>query len=360
MILESGNDITVLIRDRICHIHRMGNLDSAIDPLFVEEISDCAGRAGLDVAQIIRDVQPAAGPLTLNQYGQVWFSLARMMGDEMIGTMPYPLRPGGFALMCHTILAAPELRTALRRALWFMHVVTGLPEAALSTRNDMATVTVPGPVSAFACRTLLIVLLGPVCWLARRPIPLTEVAFPCAQPAKANAYSRLFGTPVSFQARALQVSFAATYLDLPVNRSEAALKRYLKQAPANLLVGYHGTDDLTGRIRAMLAARPTGDWPDFEDMAALYGMSVSTLRRQLRAEGSSYRDIAAALQLARAKRMLGEGQLSVAAIAEALNYAEPSAFFRAFRIATGTTPARYRQNLRRPPTVSDRNRQIPG
>lgn len=341
----------------------MADLNSPIDPLFVDELSDCARHAGLDIVPVLTAVRPKGGALTLRQYGEAWFRLAREMGDEMLGTTPAPLRPGGFALMCHTILGAPDPGQALRRALWFMHVVTGLPEAGLTTRNGLATLTFAAgapPSSAFAYRTLLIVLLGPLCWLARRPIPLAEVRFPGLPPAKANAYARLFGTPVSFGAPALSISFAAAHLNLPITRNEAALKRYLKQAPANLLVGYHGSDDLTGQIRAILTALPARDWPDFAALAPRFGMSESTLRRQLRAEGSSFREITATLQLTRAKRLLREGRLSIAEISDSLNYAEPSAFFRAFRIATGTTPARSRREPGSPITLSDRNQRNPG
>ncbi len=119
----------------------MADLNSPIDPLFVDELSDCARHAGLDIVPVLTAVRPKGGALTLRQYGEAWFRLAREMGDEMLGTTPAPLRPGGFALMCHTILGAPDPGHALRRALWFMHVVTGLPEAGLTTRNGLATLT---------------------------------------------------------------------------------------------------------------------------------------------------------------------------------------------------------------------------
>lgn len=339
----------------------MNDLNAPIDPLFLDETFDCAGRAGVDATRIVKDVLPTQrGPVSLRDYGHIWFALAREMQDELLGATPFPLRPGGFALMCHSILGAPTPGRALRRALWFLRVVTGIPEAGLSTRNGLTTVTLPlgtSVASPFACRTLLIVLLGPIGWLARRPIPLVQVSFPGPPPMGESAYFRLFGTPVTFDAPALQVSVPAAYLETRINRTEAALKRYLKQAPGNLLVGYHGADDLTGQIRALLSDMTARDWPDFEGVVARFGMSSSTLRRQLRAEGTSYREITAALQLARAKHLLRDSDLPVAAIADLLNYAEPSAFFRAFRLRTGTTPAQYRDTRRasRPTVDADSN-----
>jgi AraC family transcriptional activator of mtrCDE len=44
--------------------------------------------------------------------------------------------------------------------------------------------------------------------------------------------------------------------------------------------------------------------------------------------------------------MLADGDRSVSAIAAAVGYRSESAFGRAFRLATATTPARFRANAR--------------
>ncbi|MBU2962755.1 AraC family transcriptional regulator, partial [Citreicella sp. C3M06] len=64
--------------------------------------------------------------------------------------------------------------------------------------------------------------------MARRRIPLLRFCY--YAPTGAVAYSRFFGTPVQFVAAETRVLIGAEYLSLPVNRNEAALKRYLKDA----------------------------------------------------------------------------------------------------------------------------------
>jgi AraC family transcriptional activator of mtrCDE len=53
--------------------------------------------------------------------------------------------------------------------------------------------------------------------------------------------------------------------------------------------------------------------------------------------------------------MLADGDRSVSAIAAAVGYRSESAFGRAFRLATATTPARFRANAR-PATPPNRPR----
>jgi AraC family transcriptional activator of mtrCDE len=52
------------------------------------------------------------------------------------------------------------------------------------------------------------------------------------------------------------------------------------------------------------------------------------------------------LRMAIAADMLADGDRTVSAIAAAVGYRSESAFGRAFRLATTTTPARFRANAR--------------
>ncbi len=326
----------------------MSKLDAPIAEIFMEEAFACARSVALDVAPIARRIAPD-GQMTLARYGELWFALAQEMQDEMLGMTTHPMRPGSFALMCHAIRSAPSLEKASERALWALNLMIGAPRGELILRNGQARISFTDdgpPASAFAYRTLLIVLLGPICWLARRRLPLIQVAFRCATPEGAEAYSRLFGTQVQFGAATTQVVIDAAHFALPINRSEAALKRYLKQAPGNLLVGYRGMDDTIGQIRALLTRQPPRDWPNFDSVARQFRMSPSTLRRQFKDQGQSYRGLKSELRVARAKHLLAETDTSVAEVADLLGYAEPSAFFRAFQSWVATSPAQYRASIR--------------
>lgn len=322
----------------------MSKLDAPIPAIFISEAFTCARRAGLDAAPVARRIAPD-GPMTLAQYGEFWFALAQEMQDEMLGMTAHPMRPGSFALMCYTIRGAPTLGKALDRALWALTVMVGSPCGAVTLRSGQACITFvdDGPcASAFAYRTLLIVLLGPLCWLARRRLPLFQVSFRCAAPEGNEAYSRLFGTQVHFDAPATRVVIDAAHLALPVNCSEAALKRYLKQAPGNLLVGYRSTEDTVGQVRALLTRQAPRDWLDFDGLARHFRMSPSTLRRQFKDRGESYRSLTSELRAVRAKHLLIETDMPVAEVADLLGYAEPSAFFRAFQVWAGTSPGQFR------------------
>jgi AraC-like DNA-binding protein len=82
-------------------------------------------------------------------------------------------------------------------------------------------------------------------------------------------------------------------------------------------------------------------------------MSARTLRRRLREEGASFRDVLADVRKSLALDYLERSTLSVAEIASLLGYEEPASFHRAFHRWTSEGPGRYRARqpqTRRTPT----------
>ena len=72
-------------------------------------------------------------------------------------------------------------------------------------------------------------------------------------------------------------------------------------------------------------------------------MSTRTLQRRLASEGTSFRALVDQERVGAARAFLALPDLGADEIADRLGYSEASAFVRAFRRWTGTTPGEYRQ-----------------
>ncbi|WP_347265782.1 AraC family transcriptional regulator [Paracoccus sp. (in: a-proteobacteria)] len=327
-----------------------------ISPGFVEDALDCLHRRGIDPRPLLvaAGIDPAlTGPVSNLQYGRLWLSISAAIQDEFFDEAARPMRPGSFQLMCQAVLNAGTLERALRRALRFLAVVLDDPRGELHLQDGRAEIVLidrDRPRRAFAHRTYWLVLLGVLCWLVGRRIPLTGVDFAGPAPQDRRDYLQFFGAPVHFDQPASRLGFAASHLRLPTIRSEGALQAFLRAAPANILLGYRHDQGISARIRRRLRALPSEDWPDFDALAAELRLSPATLRRRLRAEGQGYAALRAEIRLMRARDLLRDSRLSVAEIAARLGYAEPSAFHRAFRKLTGLSPAAWRHQTAAAPT----------
>lgn len=322
-----------------------------IAPGFVEDAIECLRRRNIDPAPVLRAAglpDPVTGSVSTAEYGLLWLEITNVLQDEFFGLMDRPMRPGSFKLLCHTVLHARTLERALRRALQFLAIVFGTPNGELVQRNGQAEIVLRDrglARSAFAYRTYWLILLGVHCWLIGRRIPLLQVDFACPAPENRRDYHQFFGAPVHFDAPCNRLVFSATYLSLPTVRDEPALSGFLRNAPANILLGYRHDQSVTSLIHRRLGASEPGLCPSFETLAAEMKMSPATLRRRLRSEGQSFIAIRDELRFSHARAILSKSDCSISEVALALGYAEPSAFHRAFLKWSGTTPAAFRNTI---------------
>ncbi|HDR9020231.1 AraC family transcriptional regulator [Burkholderia vietnamiensis] len=322
-----------------------------ISPGFVEDALECLHRQRIPAEPVLR----AAGlpvavrePVTPQQYGRLWLAIASAIDDEFFGLAARPMRRGSFTLLCHAVLDAGTLEKALRRALQFLRVVLDEPRGEIVVADGQAQIALTQagtPYSAFAYRTFWLILLGVACWLIGRRIPLQRIDFACPSPDQRSDYHQFFGVPVHFDRPDSRLAFNAAYLSLPTIRSAQSLKTFLRGAPGNLLVRYRHDSGWVAKTRAHLKALPAAEWPDFDTLAVRLGTTPATLRRRLRSEGQSFAAIKDELRSALAQALLRGHKLSVAEIAAELGFTEPSAFHRAFRKWTGTSPGAFRRDV---------------
>ncbi|MET3614894.1 AraC-like DNA-binding protein [Rhizobium aquaticum] len=320
-----------------------------IAPGFVEDALDSLRLKGIDPAPVLRSVgidPQSFGPVTNEQYGALWLTIATLSGDEFFGLAAHPMRPGAFRLLCYTVIHAGTLERALKRALTFLNIVLDDPNGELRQAGGLAEIVLTdqsGPRSAFTYRTYWLILLGIACWLIGRRIPLNRVDFSCQPPPNRLEYLQFFGAPVHFGETRSRIAFRADYLKLPIIRDEKALKHFLRAAPANILLRYRHDQGFTAGVRHRLRGTSPDNWPDFEAVAAHMKLSPATLRRRLKAEGQSFAAIRDDIRQAEAQRLLRGSTNTVSQIATALGYTEPSAFHRAFVKWTGMTPLAFRK-----------------
>lgn len=285
-------------------------------------------------------------------YARLWSALADEMDDEFFGMDRHPMRRGSYRLMCHSVLGSTTLEQALQRMLGFLRLVLDDLHATLECRDGRARIVlheVGDPPRMFARATFFMLVHGLACWLVARRMPLLEAGFAGPEPAAAADYRVRFCEQACFDQPRSWIAFDAAWLTQPVRQDEAALRVFLRGAPANLLVRWRDDGSLGARIRRRLRPLAPADWPDLPALAATLHLSVTTVQRRLRDEGQSYQRVRDGLRRDLALQLLGQGEpgLSVAAVGERLGFEETSAFHRAFKKWTGVSPGAYRQALPR-------------
>lgn len=109
-----------------------------------------------------------------------------------------------------------------------------------------------------------------------------------------------------------------------------------------------GADDAgPGWLSTAMAALRGPQRPDYDALAGSLGWSLSTLQRRFRAAtGSSLHEVHVESRIIDARRLLGETDRPVKAIADELGYSDVFYFSRQFTVRVGMPPAQYRRERR--------------
>lgn len=301
-------------------------------------------RAGIDPALLDSD----EARVTADAFGALWLDIARTLDDEFFGLDARPMKVGSFATLCQLMLHTRTLREALLRGARLLNLMLDDTRVDVGADADEATLRFVVVHDSgeqrrrFAHETLFVMLHGLMCWLIGRRIVIRRARFAYPQPGWWREYLTVYAGDVGFDAAQTVFAFNAVELEAPIVQTERSAAEFLRRAPRNFVVKYQNPRSLAARIRRRLRGTPPDEWPGFDTLAGEFGLSASTLRRRMTEEGQSIRAIKDALRRDLAIRHLTRSKLTVGEIAQALGFAEPSAFHRAFRQWTGVSPGDWR------------------
>lgn len=172
-------------------------------------------------------------------------------------------------------------------------------------------------------------------------VAVDEILVSRSDPLDPTPYHRLGRCPVRFGQHQTGLVLRASSLGFPL---PGASRQQHDLALARLLAARHGGPlPLAGHVRHILRPLLMMGQAGMDEVALRLDLHPRTLRRRLRAEGTSFEAIKDEVRQAAARELLRLGNLGIGDISATLDYASPSAFVHAFHRWTGTSPGRWRE-----------------
>lgn len=301
-----------------------------------------------------------ASMLDAAMFGRMYQRAIKLLNDESLGLVSGgQVVTGTFRMMCLCVIHRPCLVTVVRRAGEFLDIchTEGVKPArfdhqgracigfATVARDTRTIEEILSNEHQVCVRSSLYLWHSLLSWFAGRHLPLLEVVFDFDQPERIESWQNLFRCPVTFNGARSMLCFEPDTLDFPNVQNEQSLSVFLKSAPYRLIVPSYYEQTLCERVLALFGDDFTQPLPGAPEVGRQLGMSVSSLRRQLNDEGSSFQQLKDDCRLQAARQYLASSELALVEVSGLLGFDETSAFFRAFKRWTGQTPSEYRESL---------------
>ena len=172
--------------------------------------------------------------------------------------------------------------------------------------------------------------------------PPLRVELPQPPPQDRKIYEALLGCPVAFEADSITLEIPVSLLSRRIQTSDPYLRKLFDRQADAMLEERPVAEPFLDRLQHHLKEALQEGEPAAADVARRMHLSTRSFYRQLAREGLRYRALVAETRFKLARIYLGDPRLALADIALLLGYSEQSAFTRAFRAWTGSTPSEYR------------------
>jgi AraC-like DNA-binding protein len=170
----------------------------------------------------------------------------------------------------------------------------------------------------------------------------TEVLLSRRSPRDLSPYRRFFRAPMHFDAGHSALAFPSRWLNHKLASADPLLHSHLENEARALQARRKA--GIVEDVRRLLRKRPVGRSCTVSDVARELHLHRRTLSRRLQEQGTSFRQELDTVRFAMAQQLLAESQMSIARIATLLDYADVTAFSRAFKRWTGMPPAQWRMH----------------
>ena len=169
-----------------------------------------------------------------------------------------------------------------------------------------------------------------------------EVRFAHAAPEQISEHLRIFRAPVLFGYSTNAFVIEREFLERQVPAADERLYEIMRRYLERILEQMPQEDEVLASVRRAVAESMREGHPNLKQVAKKMAMSPRTLQRQLQEQGTDFKKLVADTRRRFALSYLENRKNTLTEIAFLLGYSEASAFNRAFKRWTGSTPLAHR------------------
>ena len=174
-----------------------------------------------------------------------------------------------------------------------------------------------------------------------------RLSFQHKAPPDLSWHEKTFGCPIEFNADKNIAYMPREFLDVKLGGKLQSLRPVVKSyLDRKVIKNPYFNSSMAHTIERLLPTIFGLRKSSLPDVAEILGVSPKKLQRLLNEEGVTFSEIISNIRHSMTKRLLFESDISIAHLAELLDYASPTAFNTACQRWVGVSPRQYRKDLR--------------
>ena len=313
-------------------------------------------RLGLNTAKITKeaglrraDTENPDGVLPAHRVVQMWESAAREWGRGALGLHAASQVPfGACEVLDYLMASSTTLADAVSQLASYLAILTRTTRYEIRERSDGPSCQmiwlVPPQGVMFQLRDFSMAMAANRVFHVSGHRPLrVELIGPAL--GTVREYANAFGATTAVRAEHNALVYARAVWSTALPSRDEMLNRMLRRHARLLLerqpVGKETT--IVEQVHAELLRTSRVGLASIDEIAGTLATTARTLQRRLRSEGVRFDDLSREVRTSLAQAYLGDRGLSISEVAYLVGFSESSAFSRAFRRWTGSTPQNFRR-----------------
>ena len=287
--------------------------------------------------------------ISITHVDELWRLAVNLLDDPCFGIkMTENWHPSFVGALGYAWCASSTLRTALNRVVRYIHVVSEDLNIKLAESAGEMKVIVDLENSVFTLPQHHDVVVSVLMHMCRfnygDKLVATEVCLAHEKPPCAKVMSDYFRSPVTYDAQESSLSLATKDIDLKLSSGNRELALLHDEFLMKYLIEIK-KGDIVQQIQSVIIDNlPSGKVSD-NLIAKELNLSERNLQRKLKERGTTFRTVLDNVREMAAIQYIKNPVNTMSDIAFLLGFSEQSAFSRAFKKWTGTSPIKYRNSL---------------
>ncbi len=256
------------------------------------------------------------------------------------------IKPGQYGVLGYSVMSCKTAQQAFDRHMRYENLVSDRSISTYHFENDHVRLswdTGDLPVDRAMAEENIASWITFTRWVTGQSLSPSVIKFTHSEPEDLTEYRRIFGCELLFSQTMVEVIFPSSYMDMPIIQHDPVMREMMDAYADRLLNELSQCDVFIAQIRKLMIEAMTEGDLSLDVIAAQVALTPRTLQRRLSEQDESFKGLLDKVRKELALTYINQPFIDLAELAYLLGFSDQTAFQRAFKKWTGSSPGKYRK-----------------